>query len=299
MLLLLACALPLTIADTIHWNANFNNGDFSEITADGGGEVQSDNGATSTIVSANTFEGAYSVKSTVTTAPTSGIIHSKVIRWLEPQSISEYYFGAALYLPTDFEVPLNANWVNIMQTHAKNDSAYGIVALIMGQYAGELKMQLCQQDKDGVWHVRHVEDAILGQWFRVVLYCKFTETGHLGMYLSTSTTGGIEQVYFGDHDMRTSDNYYNGAFVDTGIYQSYQAPEQYVLSDSMIVANSLSSATPQGTQPTATTTPQNWTPVPITVPVIHTDYSFVAILVTLAAFAGLAIFLYKALFGDR
>jgi hypothetical protein len=234
----------------IYWSANFDNGNFNEITSNSGGEVQSNSGATSILETTNVFSGSYSVKNSVDKPPSSGIIHTKLIRWTVIQDTPQFYFGAALYIPNTFTVSTSsgANWCNIMQMHCKSDSANGLPAcIILSNVGGIIKMSLYQKDLNNVEHTYWTANAPLGQWFRVVIYAEFKQNGNLTMWLSTDRDGAMtnsNRVFSGIADLRTGDSF-AGPFVDTGIYQDYRSPAQYTLSDSMIVASTLSLATPQ------------------------------------------------------
>jgi hypothetical protein len=235
----------------IYWSANFDNGNFNEITANSGGEVQSNSGATSSLETTNVFSGSYSVKNSVDTPTSSGITHTKLIRGSVLQDTPQFYFGAALYLPKTFSVSTasGANWCNIMQMHCKSDSANGLPAcIILSNVGGIIKMSLYQKDLNNIEHIYWTANAPLGQWFRVVIYAEFKQNGNLTMWLSTDRSGAMtdsNRVFSGIADLRTGD-IFAGPFVDTGIYQDYRSPSQYTLSDSMIVASTLSLASPQG-----------------------------------------------------
>jgi hypothetical protein len=235
----------------IFWSANFDSGNFNEITASSGGEVQSNSGATSTLETTNVFSGTYSANNSINTPPSSGIIHTKLIRWSAIQDTPQFYFGAALYISKTLTVSTasGANWCNIMQMHCKSDSANGLPAcIILSNSGGVVKMSLYQKDLNNVEHTYWTANAPLGQWFRVVIYGEFKENGNLTMWLSTERNGAItdsNRVFSGIADLRTGDSF-AGPFIDTGIYQDYRSPAQYTLSDSMIVASTLALATPQG-----------------------------------------------------
>jgi hypothetical protein len=235
----------------IYWSANFDSGNFNEITASSGGEVQSNSGAASALETINVFSGSYSAKNSINTPPSSGITHTKLIRWTVIQDTPQFYFGAALYLPNTLSVSTSsgANWCNIMQMHCKSDSANGLPAcIILSNVGGIIKMSLYQKDLNNVEHTYWTANAPLGQWFRVVIYAEFKQNGNLTMWLSTDRNGAMtnsNRVFSGIADLRTGDTF-AGPFVDTGIYQDYRSPAQYTLSDSMIVASTLALATPQG-----------------------------------------------------
>jgi hypothetical protein len=242
---------PTPPVGQIYWNAKFEYGNFDEITSNSGGEVQSDYGTSSILESTNVFSGVYSVKNSINTPPSSGVTHTKLVRWGVVKDTPQYYFGAALYIPPSFTVSTasGANWCNIMQLHCKSDSALGLPAcIILSNYDGTIKMSLYQKDYSGNEHTYWTSNAPIGQWFRVVLYAEFEQNGHLAMWLSTARSGQLtdsDLVYSGVVDLRTGDNF-AGAFIDTGIYQDYRSPAQYILSDSMTVASALDAATPEG-----------------------------------------------------
>ncbi len=235
----------------VYWSAFFDNGNFNEIV--NGGEVQtypSSSNSGSVLESTNVFNGAYSANSSINNPPASGVVRSKLIRWNVMQDTPQFYFGAALYIPSTFSISPSANWCNIMQMHCKSDDASGLPAcIILCNQSGMLKMYLYQKDSTGGENQYWIDNAPLNQWFRVVIYAEFKQNGNLTMWLSTSTTGALtdaNKVHTGIHDLRTGDPTCDGAFIDTGIYQDYRSPRNYILSDSMIVASTLSLATPQG-----------------------------------------------------
>jgi hypothetical protein len=228
--------LPLT--GTVYWSSSFETGTFSDFS--GGGTIQDVSApyVTSTIVTSPVFKGKYACKSAVVTPPSSGIVRAKSIEWNPMRNMPEAYFGAALYLPANFNVG-PSNWVNIMQLHCMSDSASGLPAcIIMTKSNGILKMNLYQQTASGQQIFHWTGNAILGQWFTIVIYCNFVQNGHCSLWIN----GNL--VFNQDGDYRTGDTTYVGAFFDTGIYQNYDSPAQYVISDDMICASTLSLATP-------------------------------------------------------
>jgi hypothetical protein len=259
----LASSVRLADSETpaVYWSANFESGNFFEITNNGGGQVQRDAGASSVLITSNVFNGSYALNSSVNIAPGGGNIHSKVVRWSPIRDLSVAYYGAALYLPFDFDVSSNygASWVNIMQLHTL-DGAYALPAcLIMTKSHGQIEMTLYSKSWDNLEHVYWNGPSIIGEWFTVVFYCEFKENGNLTLWINNVQVASVIG------DFRTGDSY-NGPFFDTGIYQDYTSPAQYVLSDDMIVASTLELATPTGT-PTITPTPSPTpTPTPTAIP---------------------------------
>jgi hypothetical protein len=243
----------------VYWKAGFETGTFSEILNGGEPQLVSPPYAAMSIVTSPVFKGTYACKSSVVSQPSSGIVRAKAIKWSPVRDYAAAYFGAALYLPSNFNVSASANWVNIMQLHCMSDSASGLPAcIIMTKVGGVLKMTLYQKTSTNQEIFHWIGNPILGQWFTVVIYCHFVQNGHCSLWINDSL------VFDQDGDYRTGDSSYPGAFFDTGIYQDYRSPPQYVVSDEMIVASTLAEATPVRTTPTNVTVSFQSTPIPST-----------------------------------
>ena len=238
----------------VYWKADFEEGNFYDITDAGygsGGQTQVDSPYSSIAVeSNNVFQGNYACKSQVITPPPSnyvsqpsgstGIVHAKALRWNPIDSLTETYYGAALYLSPGFStVAGGANsWVNIMQIHGMSDTnALPAFLVITKSSSGTLLMNLDTKTHDGTSSRIWSAPAIVGQWFTAVFYLRSTTNGELSLWIN----GQKVADHTGDYTMGGASV---GGFFDTGIYQSYLSPAQYVLSDDMIVASTLEAATP-------------------------------------------------------
>jgi hypothetical protein len=224
---------------TVYWRTGFETGTYSEISSGGVAQLASAPYAKLSIVTSPVFKGTYASRADVVSKPSSGIVRAKAIRWDPIRNLPQAYFGAALYLPSNFDVSTSANWVNIMQLHVMSDSASGLPAcIIMTKSNGVLKMNLYQKTVGGSEIYHWSGPAIVGQWFTVVIYCHFVQNGHCSLWVN----GNLVFDQAGDY--RTGDPNYVGAFCDTGIYEDYRSPVQYVVSDEMIIASTLAAATP-------------------------------------------------------
>ena len=248
---------PSPPSEVVFWKADFETGTYYDFTDAGynwGGETQEEPPYSAlTIITNPVFKGQYACKAEVITPPPSdyvstpsgqiGLIHAKALRWHPIDTLTEAYYGAALYLSPGFStIEGGANsWVNVIQVHGLGDSLALPAYLIISKTTSHvLKFNVETKDQIGTTTRFWQGDAIVGQWFTIVFHLKFT----------TEANGGILECWINGNKIasRTGDYTVGGAyasgFFDAGIYQSYLSPAQYVLIDEMIVASTLEAATP-------------------------------------------------------
>ena len=247
---------PSQSTGVVYWKADFEEGTFYDITDAGfswGGDTQIDSPYSQiSIATSPVFKGNYACKSQVITPPPigyvspdsgqTGIVHAKALRWYPIYNLTEAYYGAAIYLSPGFStVTGGANsWVNIMQVHGMSGLALPAFIIITKTSGGFLMMNLETKSNTGASSVLWNTSAIVGQWFTVVFHLKFA-TEENGGILEMWLNGNKVASQTGDY---TPGGAYNSGFFDTGIYQSYACPAQYVISDEMTVASTLELATP-------------------------------------------------------
>lgn len=246
---------------TVYWRAGFETGTDSEFTTGGaGGQWQVEHGgATAQAVNSGQgypiYKGNWCFKATVTGPPTDGgsVVNAKAIVWSPLRTtIDKAYYGAALYIPTNVSAP---DWgINIMQLHVMSDEGVTLPAvLLLSGTAENLKFNLYSRDWNGGEHMwwTSTSPAIVGQWFTAVFYWDGSSAnGNLTLWINGVQMTSINSDFrignaVNSNGQPVDPSGWVGPFFDTGIYQSTAAPiNQYILSDEMIVASTLSAATP-------------------------------------------------------
>jgi hypothetical protein len=227
---------------TVYWKADFEQGNFYDITNAGigsGGEVQTEAGtSTIQIIADNVFSGNYAVKATVLSQ--GGLNHAKALRWEPMRNLYQAYYGAALYIPTDFNVVYPSGWANIMQVHDSNGSNVEAYLAVVGSSSGVMHLSLRSQNPNYVELWRDPNPIPLGSWFTAVFYVNWQQNGQVCLWINNSL------VVNATGDFSCKDGYPSG-FFDAGIYLGANTPNplpQSITFDDMICASTLQAATP-------------------------------------------------------
>jgi hypothetical protein len=222
----------------VYWRTGFENG-FNDINKGGETEIMASYSTISTVTNP-VFKGNYACKTEVITPPplsVSDSVYTKAVRWTPMRTLTEAYYGAALYLSPTFTVP-NNGWTNIMQLHEMNGNG---VYLYLGveRDSNGMHLTLRTQQPEGyyaeLWRDSNL--VTLGSWFTSVFYLQTKTNGAAALWINN------QQVYSGTGNYAPTDGN-QGPFFDTGLYQSYNTPTNYVISDEMICASTLTAATP-------------------------------------------------------
>jgi hypothetical protein len=229
---------------TVYWKGDFEEGSFVDLTGGGNianGQAQVTSGASMKVQTSNVFAGHYAVQTTVSSS--SGINHAKAISWTPSRDISNYYFGAALYLPSDFVSKIGiSGWVNVMQIHGMtgNDVPAALIANRLSD--GTVKFTLWSMINGGTWRVVwqdtvNVSDY-LGKWFTVMMHIDSSSKGMLELWIN----GNWKVTNYSNY--ASSDQYASG-FVDAGIYVGAGTTNSLPMTvyiDNMVLASNYNSA---------------------------------------------------------
>ncbi len=237
---------PTTKPDsgTLYWKADFEEGNFQDLTGTAktsNGEAQVTPGATLNVETSNVFAGHYAAQATVTYS--SGINHAKAISWTPARNIADFYFGAAIYLPSDFVSKIgNSGWVNVMQIHGMtgNDVPAALMANKLSD--GTVKFTLWSMINGGSWRMiwRDTIDVTnyLGKWFTAIMHIHSVSNGVLELWIN----GNLKVTNYSNY--APSDQYANG-FVDAGTYVGSGTPNTLPMTvyvDNMVLASTYATA---------------------------------------------------------
>lgn len=235
------------------WHAGFEAGDLSEVgylerasSTTGWGTPDPTN-IIAVVSPTRKFNGQYVASCRMMVAHADGTWScAKTVQYEGITSLSEVYFGVALYIPSaTFDITLDSGYVNLMSINEVGGTYRGFGALFAVREAAGLLCQI-RNDFNGYAELSSPMPLPLDRWFTVVFYYRGGVNGNVKCW--------IDDVQVADWSADLSGSASVGPEIDAGINGSGTPAGIEVLVDEMKAASTYDLALPV---PSVTPPPQH------------------------------------------
>jgi hypothetical protein len=229
----------------VYWSADFEEGDESDWSRDGGGfvSVRGIPGNSLTYVSSNPtpFKGDYCMKSYTPSSnpsfPWDEVRHARGARWRETTSLVDAYYGGAVYFPPSFKLTDARDWCNIVslrvhESSLKPDSQFMMLSMLPNR---ELGLRRSWNDVTE-WYYPRI--TITDGWHVFIIHLKTGSNGLFELWWDSFEGNPLFRLE-GDFNSKANPAY-PGPKIQVGLYRGNLDPnENWLAFDNIIVASTL------------------------------------------------------------